>query len=76
MALGQPERGIDELRTALDGIRQLGHLLTVWRACWALGTALAQAGKDDEAARGRGGGRQHDAQLRSHLGPRCGAGRS
>ena len=25
MALGQLKRGIDELRTALDGIRRLGH---------------------------------------------------
>jgi class 3 adenylate cyclase/tetratricopeptide (TPR) repeat protein len=50
MALGQPERGIDELRTALDGIRRLGHPPTQWRAWWTLGTALAQAGRDDEAA--------------------------
>jgi tetratricopeptide (TPR) repeat protein len=50
MALGQPEAGIDELRTALDGIRRLGHPPTLWRAWWILGTALAQAGKDDEAA--------------------------
>jgi class 3 adenylate cyclase/tetratricopeptide (TPR) repeat protein len=50
MALGQPERGIDELRTALDGIRRLGHPPTLWRAWWTLGTALAQTGKDDEAA--------------------------
>jgi class 3 adenylate cyclase/tetratricopeptide (TPR) repeat protein len=50
MALGQPERGIDQLRTALDGIQQLGHPPTLWRAWWALGSALAQAGRDDEAA--------------------------
>jgi tetratricopeptide (TPR) repeat protein len=50
MALGQPERGIDELRAALDGIRRLGHPPTQWRAWWTLGTALAQAGRDDEAA--------------------------
>src|SRR4029453_15736473 len=46
MALGQPERGIDQLRTALDGIQQLGHPPTLWRALWALGSALAQAGRD------------------------------
>jgi class 3 adenylate cyclase/tetratricopeptide (TPR) repeat protein len=50
MALGQSERGIDQLRTALDGIQQLGHPPTLWRAWWALGSALAQAGRDDEAA--------------------------
>jgi tetratricopeptide (TPR) repeat protein len=50
MALGQPERGIDQLHTALDGIRRLGHPPTLWRAWWTLGTALAQAGRDDEAA--------------------------
>jgi class 3 adenylate cyclase/tetratricopeptide (TPR) repeat protein len=50
MALGQPERGIAELHTALDGIRRLGHPPTLWRAWWTLGTALAQAGRDDEAA--------------------------
>jgi class 3 adenylate cyclase/tetratricopeptide (TPR) repeat protein len=50
MALGQPERGIDELRTALDGIRRLSHPPTLWRAWWTLGMALAQAGKDDEAS--------------------------
>jgi tetratricopeptide (TPR) repeat protein len=50
MALGQPERGVDELRAALDGIRRLGHPPMLWRAWWTLGTALAQAGKDDEAA--------------------------
>jgi len=49
MALGQPERGIAELHTALDGIRRLGHPPTLWRAWWTLGTALAQAGRDDEA---------------------------
>jgi hypothetical protein len=32
MALGQPERGIDELRAALAGIRLLGHPPTLWRA--------------------------------------------
>ena len=50
MALGQPERGIDELRTALDGIRRLGHPPTLWRAWSTLGTALTQTGQDDEAA--------------------------
>jgi tetratricopeptide (TPR) repeat protein len=50
MALGQPERGIAELHTALDGIRRLGHPPTLWRAWWNLGTALAQTGQDDEAA--------------------------
>ena len=45
MALGQPERGIDELRAALDGIRRLGHQPTLWRAWWTLGTALAQTGR-------------------------------
>jgi tetratricopeptide (TPR) repeat protein len=50
MALGQPERGIDELRAALDGIRRLGHPPTLWQASWTLGTALAQAGKHDDAA--------------------------
>jgi class 3 adenylate cyclase/tetratricopeptide (TPR) repeat protein len=50
MALGQPERGIEELHTALDGIRRLGHPPTLWRAWWTLGTALAQTGRDDEAA--------------------------
>jgi tetratricopeptide (TPR) repeat protein len=50
MALGQPERGIDELRVALDGIRRLGHPPTLWRAWSILGTALAQIGQDDEAA--------------------------
>jgi tetratricopeptide (TPR) repeat protein len=50
MALGQPERGIDELHTALDGIRRLGHPPTLWRAWSTLGTALAQIGQDDEAA--------------------------
>jgi tetratricopeptide (TPR) repeat protein len=50
MALGQPERGIDELHTALDGIRRLGHPPTLWRALWTLGTALAQTGQDYEAA--------------------------
>jgi class 3 adenylate cyclase/tetratricopeptide (TPR) repeat protein len=50
MALGQLERGIDQLRTALDGIRRLGHPPTLWRAWWTLGTALAQTGQDDEAA--------------------------
>jgi class 3 adenylate cyclase/tetratricopeptide (TPR) repeat protein len=50
MALGQPERGIDQLHTALDGIRRLGHPPTLWRAWWNLGTALAQTGQDDEAA--------------------------
>ena len=49
-ALGQPERGIDELHTALDGIRRLGHPPMLWRAWWTLGTALAQIGQDDEAA--------------------------
>ena len=29
---------------------QLGHPPTLWRAWWTLGTALAQAGRDDEAA--------------------------
>ena len=38
MALGQPERGIDELHAALDGIRRLGHPPTLWRAWWTLGT--------------------------------------
>jgi class 3 adenylate cyclase/tetratricopeptide (TPR) repeat protein len=50
MALGQPDRGIDQLHTALDGIRRLGHPPTLWRAWWNLGTALAQTGQDDEAA--------------------------
>jgi tetratricopeptide (TPR) repeat protein len=50
MSLGQPERGIDELRTALDGIRRLGHPPTLWRAWWTLGTALAETGQDDQAA--------------------------
>jgi tetratricopeptide (TPR) repeat protein len=50
ITLGQPERGIDELRTALDGIRRLGHPPTLWRAWWTLGTALAETGQDDEAA--------------------------
>jgi class 3 adenylate cyclase/tetratricopeptide (TPR) repeat protein len=50
IALGQPERGIDQLYTALDGIRRLGHPPTLWRAWWTLGTALAQTGRDDEAA--------------------------
>jgi tetratricopeptide (TPR) repeat protein len=50
MALRQPERGIDQLRTALDGIRRLGHPPTLWRAWWALGTALDQTGQDGEAA--------------------------
>jgi predicted ATPase/class 3 adenylate cyclase len=50
IALGQPEAGIDELRTALDGIRRLGHPPTLWRAWGTLGTALTQAGKDDDAA--------------------------
>jgi Uncharacterized oxidoreductase dhs-27 len=50
MALGQPEHGIDELRAALDGIRRLGHPPTLWQPWWTLGTALAQEGKDDEAA--------------------------
>jgi tetratricopeptide (TPR) repeat protein len=50
MALGHPERGIDELRTALDGIRRLGHPPTLWRAWWTLGTAFAHTGQDDAAA--------------------------
>jgi tetratricopeptide (TPR) repeat protein len=50
MALGQAERGIDDLRAALDGIRRLGHPPTLWQASWTLGTALAQAGKHDDAA--------------------------
>jgi hypothetical protein len=50
MALGQPDRGIDELRAALDGIRRLGHPPTLWRASSTLGTSLAQIGQDDEAA--------------------------
>jgi tetratricopeptide (TPR) repeat protein len=50
MALGRPDRGIDQLHTALDGIRRLGHPPTLWRAWWTLGTALAQTGQDDEAA--------------------------
>ena len=50
MALGQPERGIDELRVALDSIRRLGHPPTLWRAWSTLGTALAQTARDDEAA--------------------------
>jgi tetratricopeptide (TPR) repeat protein len=50
IALGQPEAGIDELRTVLDGIRRLGHPPTLWRAWGTLGTALTQAGEDDEAA--------------------------
>ncbi len=50
MGLGQPDRGIDELRAALDGIRRLGHPPTLWRAWWTLGSALAQTGQDDEAA--------------------------
>ena len=50
MALGQPERGVDELRAALDGIRRLGHPPTLWRAWSTLGTSLAQIGHDDEAA--------------------------
>jgi len=49
-ALGQPERGIDELRAALDGIRRLGHPPTLWQAWWTLGTAFAQTGQDDEVA--------------------------
>jgi class 3 adenylate cyclase/tetratricopeptide (TPR) repeat protein len=49
-ALGQPERGIDELRAALDGIRRLGHPPTLWRAQWTLGKALVQTGQDGEAA--------------------------
>jgi hypothetical protein len=40
----------DQLRTALDGIRRLGHPPTLWRAWWTLGTALVQTGSDDEAA--------------------------
>src|SRR4029453_18396532 len=48
MALGQPERGIDQLRTALDGIRRLGHPPTLWRAWGPLGKALAQTGQEDE----------------------------
>jgi hypothetical protein len=50
MALGHPERGLDQLRTALDGIRRLGHPPTLWRAWSILGTALAQTRRDDEAA--------------------------
>jgi class 3 adenylate cyclase/tetratricopeptide (TPR) repeat protein len=50
MALGQPQRGIDELHTALRGIRRLGHPPTLWRAWWTLGTGLAQTGQDAEAA--------------------------
>ena len=50
MALGQPERWIDELRVALDSIRRLGHPPTLWRAWSTLGTALAQTARDDEAA--------------------------
>jgi hypothetical protein len=50
MALGQPERGLDELRTALNGIRRIGHPPTLWQAWWTFGTALAQTGQDDEAA--------------------------
>jgi class 3 adenylate cyclase/tetratricopeptide (TPR) repeat protein len=50
MALGQPDRGINELRAALDGIRRLGHPPTLWRAWSTLGTALAQTARDDEAA--------------------------
>jgi len=50
MALGQPQRGIDELRVALDGIQRLGHPPTLWRAWSTLGTALAQTARDDEAA--------------------------
>jgi class 3 adenylate cyclase/tetratricopeptide (TPR) repeat protein len=50
MALGQLERGVEELHTALDGIRRLGHPPMLWRAWWTLSTALAQTGKDDEAA--------------------------
>ena len=54
IGLGQPERGIDELHTALDGIRRLGHPPTLWRAWWTLGTALGQTGRDDEAATAMG----------------------
>ena len=41
MALGQPQRGIDKIHTALRGIRRLGHPPRRWRAWWTLGTALA-----------------------------------
>jgi class 3 adenylate cyclase/tetratricopeptide (TPR) repeat protein len=50
MALGQPQRGMDELHTALRGIRRLGHPPTLWRAWWTLVTGLAQTGQDAEAA--------------------------
>ena len=54
VALREPARGIGQLRMALDGIRRLGHPPTLWRAWWALATALAQMGQDVEAATAAG----------------------
>ena len=48
MALGQPERGIDELRAALDGIRRLRRRCGEHGGPWE--RRSLRTGQDDEAA--------------------------